>query len=707
MNKAERRNFQKVLTTYLKEIHEIYTRRDFSEGSFYSSLEDLFENCSHFFITEEEVKALVLPKKTEVGIPDFRIRKDGEIIGHIEAKVPDSNLHEIEKTEQIQRYLSALPNLIVTNFVEFWLYRNGTFIEKVELCSPAALHGLKAPVPENVDAFFDFVKKFCDFTISEIQSASALAIALADKTKFSRQILKEVLEREDRDSIPLESFYEVFRKTLIGSLTEAKFVDLYAQTITYGLFAAKITARKEQITKDNAWEFIPGNVPLLSHIFHTFVGPTTPEAMNWIIEDLLNVLNKTDVDAITKEQEATYGTRDPIIHFYDTFLGEYNPEERAKLGVYYTPPEVVDYIVKSIHKLLKEKFGKEKGLAEEGLKLLDPAAGTLTFIIRALGRALLELQDNRMGGMIPLNIKNHILADFYAFEIQVVPYIIGHLRVAMSLEKAWDYEFSKDERFQFYLTNTLEMKEPEQELLLPQLTEEGREARKVKEKEPILVVLGNPPYSVSSENKSEFIEQLMADYKKDVKTEKNIQPLSDDYIKFIRFAHWKISQTGKGIFGYISNNSYLSGVIHRGMRKELLSTFDEIYILNLHGSSRIGEKTPEGGKDENVFDIQQGVAIAIYVKLEKPQKEKKVYYADMWGLRDAKYKYLRRNDVTSTDWQELEPQAPYYFFVPKDFALQDEYDKFWKVTEIFKVWSAGVKTSRDHFVVGLSEEEIT
>ena len=669
-------------------------------------MEKLFEDFSQFFLSKEGVKVRILPKKTEVGIPDFLIRKNGEIIGHIEAKTPDSNLHDVEESEQLKKYRDALPNLILTNFLEFRLYRDGALIDKAEVCSPIALHGLKPPVPEDVEALFGLLIVFYSFSTPEIKSASELATTLADKTKFSQHILRGVLERKDKDSIPLESFYEVFRKTLIGSLTEERFVDLYAQTITYGLFAAKIMAGKEGINKENAWNFIPGNVPLLSHIFHTFVGPDTPEAMNWIINDTLNMLNKTDIVAITKAKEATYGTRDPIIHFYDTFLGEYNPDERAKLGVYYTPPEVVDYIVKSIHKLLKEQFGKEKGLAEEGLKLLDPAAGTLTFIIRALGRALLELEDNRLGGMIPLNIKNHILSDFYAFEIQVVPYIIGHLRVAMSLEKVWDYEFEKDERFQFYLTNTLEMKEPEQELLLPQLTEEGQEAKKVKEQVPILVVLGNPPYSVSSENKSEFIEKLMEDYKREVKEERNIQPLSDDYIKFIRFAHWKINQTGKGIVGFISNNSYLSGVIHRGMRKELLETFDEIYILNLHGSSRIGEKTPEGGKDENVFDIQQGVAIAIYVKSEKPFKEKRLYYADLWGLRNDKYKYLRRIDVMSTDWQELEPVAPYYFFVPKDFALQEEYDKFWKVTDIFKEWSSGVNTHRDHFVVGFTKEEI-
>ena len=708
MNRAERRNFQKVLTTYLKVIHEIYTRRDFREESFYLPLKDLFENCSHFFITEGEAKALVLPKQTEVGIPDFCIDKDSEIVGHIEAKVPDSNLHEIEKTEQIQRYRNALPNLIVTNFLEFWLYRNGALIEKVELCSPTALHGLKAPVPENVDAFFDFVNEFYSFSTPEIRTASALAIALADKTKFSRHILKEVLERADRDSIPLESFYEVFRKTLIGGLTEERFVDLYAQTITYGLFAARIMAGKEKINKENAWKFIPGNVPLLSHIFHTFVGPDTPVAMNWIIEDLLNVLNKTDVVAITKEQAATYGTRDPIIHFYDTFLGEYNPEERAKLGVYYTPPEVVDYIVKSIHKLLKEKFGKEKGLAEEGLKLLDPAAGTLTFIIQALRKAEFELLDNRMGGLIPLNIKNHILADFYAFELQVVPYIIGHLRVAMALE-AWEYEFSKDEQFQFYLTNTLEMKEPEQELLLPQLTEEGREARKVKEKEPILVVLGNPPYSGISENKGKWITDLIEDYKyvdgKHFGEKKHW--LQDDYVKFIRFGQWKIDQTGEGVLGFITNHSYLDNPTFRGMRQSLMKSFDEIYLLNLHGNSLKKEKCPDGSKDENVFDIRQGVAIGLFIKRKgERRRTARVFYADLWGLREDKYKWLLRNDKNKTKWKELKPNTPFYFFVPIEGTYWDEYANYWKITDIFPVNSVGIVTARDKFVIDFDKEAL-
>ena len=366
--------------------------------------------------------------------------------------------------------------------------------------------------------------------------------------------------------------------------------------------------------------------------------------------------------------------------------------------------------LKSIHKLLKEKFGKDRGLAEEGLKLLDPAAGTLTFIIRALGRALLELQDYHLGGMIPLNIKNHILADFYAFEIQVVPYIIGHLRVAMSLEKVWNYEFEDDDRFQFYLTNTLEMKEPEQELLLQQLTEEGREAMYVKEKEPILVVLGNPPYSGMSENKGEWILGLIEDYKiVDDKPlgEKNPKWLQDDYVKFIRFGQWKIDQTGEGVLGFITNHSYLDSPTFRGMRQSLMKSFDEIYVLNLHGNSLKREKCPDGSKDENVFDIRPGVAIGLFIKRKDTgERPVKVFYADLWGLREVKYKWLLQNDRTTTEWQELKPKSPFYFFVPIKGTYWDEYKKYWKITDIMPTYSAGIVTARDKLTVQDSPEEV-
>ena len=289
----------------------------------------------------------------------------------------------------------------------------------------------------------------------------------------------------------------------------------------------------------------------------------------------------------------------------------------------------------------------------------------------------------------------------------MAPYAVGHLKMSFLLEEL-GYRLQKDDRVKLYLTNTLEMEELAQTELpgMASLSEESHLAGKVKKEQPILVILGNPPYSVSSFNKSDFIEREMNVYKEDVRTERNIQPLSDDYIKFIRFAHWKIDRDGKGIIGMITNNSYLSGLIHRGMRKKLLESFDEIYILNLHGNSRIGEKCPDGSKDENVFDIQQGVSVTLFAKKEKRGKACKVSYHDIYGLRESKYRYLNKKDIRNTKWTKLKPSAPYYFFVEKDFALQGIYDKFVPTPEIFKIFSEGIKTHRDHFVVGFAEEEI-
>ncbi|MGB2728805.1 MAG: type ISP restriction/modification enzyme [Halobacteriota archaeon] len=721
MNKTEKDKLEKILTAYLKEIHEIYTKRDFREESFYPALKKLFENCSGLLSVEEGAGVLVSPKRTEVGIPDFLIHKKDGSIGDIEAKTPESNLQEVEKSEQIQRYRNALPNLILTNFLDFRLYRDGKFRYSVEICKLSALQGLKPPVAEKVDLFFELLSEFYSFPVREIKTASELAILLADKTKLSKTVLMEVMEKvAEPDYIPIISFYEVFRKALIEGLTKDKFVDLYAQTITYGLFAAKMIAGEKEITRGNAWEFVPGNVPLLRKIFHIFSGPDAPEAMSWIINDIVNVLNKTRIKAIFQDTGAMYD-RDPIIHFYDTFLGEYDPEEKKKLGVYYTPPEVVAYIVASVHELLKEKFRKDQGLAEYGVKLLDPAAGTLTFVIRAIGRALAELKDHRLDGLIPSNIKGHILSDFFAFEIQIVPYVVGHLRVAMYLEDKWGHRLEEDERIQFYLTNSLELKEPEQMLFLPELTEEGKKASEVKEKVPILVVIGNPPYSGISENKGDWITALIEDYKyvdgKHFGEKKHW--LQDDYVKFIRFGQWKIDRTGEGILGFITNHSYLDNPTFRGMRQSLMKSFDEIYLLNLHGNSLKKEKCPDGSKDENVFDIRQGVAIGLFIKnlslkkkalpKKKEQEEEgiaKVYYAEQWGLREDKYKWLRGNAITTTEWEELKPSSPYYFFVPREDTYWDVYERYWKVTDIFPVNCTGIVTARDKFVIDFDREAL-
>jgi len=723
MKKTERGKLEKALSSYFKEIHTIYTGGDFREESFYHALKGLIEECSQLVPTQAGANALVLPRKTEAGIPDFRIGKNGEIVGYIEAKLPDANLREVEDTEQLKRYRDSLPNLILTNFLEFRLYRYGSPIDKVEVGRQFTLQSLRfPPVPEKLDLFYELLEKFFSFSTPEIQKSSDLSVELAKRTRFLEHILQEELSKENEEVTRL---FKAFKEELIEGLTKERFADLYAQTITYGLFAARMKVQNG-FKGETAWKFIPESLPLLKEIFYSMMGPHFPESLSWIVHDISQVLEKADIPSILREFKTTRWDEDPVIHFYETFLATYNPQERQRLGVYYTPLPVVSYIVRSIHKLLKDRFGKSEGLATRDVTLLDPAAGTLTFAVQAIKQVQKELEEKNKQGLITSYIEEHVLPHFHAFEILVAPYTVGHFKVSMVLEDM-GYRFKGGERFQFYLTNTLEMKAPKQISFLIDLAKEGQEAKRIKEKVPILVVLGNPPYSVSSENKSIFIEGgripdktnkygkvikykhisgLMDAYKEDVRDERNIQPLSDDYIKFIRFAHWKIAQAGKGILGFITNNSYLSGIIHRGMRRKLLDTFDEIYILNLHGSSRIGEKTPEGSKDENVFDIQQGVAIALYAKLETTPKEKKVYYADLWGLREEKYKYLFGNDARSTEWQELKPVSPYYFFVPKDFALQAEYEKFWKVTEIFKEWSSGVKTHRDHFIVGFTKEEI-
>ena len=360
--------------------------------------------------------------------------------------------------------------------------------------------------------------------------------------------------------------------------------------------------------------------------------------MEWIIDDISEILSVADINKILHQYFHEGKGKDPIVHFYETFLSEYDPKTREMRGVYYTPEPVVSYIVRSLHSILKEQFKRPDGLASNTVTVLDPAAGTLTFLAESAKLAVDEFVSKYGEGGKENFIKEHILKNFYAFELMMAPYAVGHLKMSFLLEEL-GYRLQKDDRVKLYLTNTLEMEELAQTELpgMVSLSEESHLAGKVKKEQPILVILGNPPYSVSSVNKSDFIEQEMELYKEDVREEKNIQPLSDDYIKFIRFAHWKIDRDGKGIIGMITNNSYLSGLIHRGMRKRLLDSFDEIYILNLHGNSRIGEKCPDGSKDENVFDIQQGVSIVLFIKKEQKGKACKVFYQDVYGLRENKY----------------------------------------------------------------------
>lgn len=699
-----------MLKTYLKKLHEISSRGDAREESFYSTLEGLLKDYAQDQ-AKKNVQITTLPKKTEAGNPDFRVW-DGKqhIVGYIEAKDPKVEfLDQIETSDQLKRYRHTFPNLLLTNFFEFRLYRDGELVDRVQIGRPAILHKVKAVPPvENEEQFLNLLDKFFSFALPKVYDARSLAVELAKRTRFLKEgvVSEELKEEASGKKGFILGFYEAFRKYLISGLSHEEFADLYSQTVTYGLFAARTRAEGE-FNRKLAYDNIPHTIGILRDVFKFVSLGDLPKQMEWIIDDISEVLAVTDVKKLLHRYFHEGKGKDPIIHFYETFLAEYDPATREKRGVYYTPEPVVSYIVRSVHDILKEQFDRKDGLATESVTVLDPAAGTLTFLAEAASLAVTEFADKYGKKGKEHFIKDHILKNFYAFELMMAPYAIGHIKMSFLLEEL-GYRLREDDRFKLYLTNTLEMEELEQTELpgMSSLSEESHLAGKVKKEQPILVIVGNPPYSVSSANRSDFIDKEMDLYKRDVRDERNIQPLSDDYIKFLRFAHWKIDKAGEGIIGMITNNSYLSGVIHRGMRKTLLESFNEIYILNLHGNSRLGEKCPDGSKDENVFDIMQGVTISIFVKGRKRKGPGKVFYQDVYGLRKKKYDYLESNDLRLTKWMEIRPHEPYYFFEKKDFVEPEKYKKLWSILDIFKENSMGVTTARDHFVVGFTEKEI-
>lgn len=724
-----------IINEYIRKLSEVASLGDAREESYYPSLKELFERYAQLQ-GRREIQVTTLPKKTEAGNPDFRVW-DGKqhIIGYIEAKNPQTDdLDPIEFSEQVQRYLHTFPNLILTNFFEFRLYRNGTLIEKVRIANPFLLFRLgQTPPLEKADEFINLLEKFFSFSLPEVRDARALAEELAKRTRFLKNIVFHQLTEELREEKgPLFGFYTAFKEYLLKGINPAEFADLYSQTITYGLFAAR-TRSTNSFNRRLAYDNIPKTIGILRDVFRFIsLGELHPE-MEWIIDDISEVLALTDVDNILHQYFREGKGNDPIVHFYETFLAVYDPEIRRRRGVYYTPEPVVSYIVRSVQKALKDKMGKALGLADEGVTVLDPAAGTLTFLAYATRLLADEIVSKYGVGFRKMLLRGHILQNFYAFELMMAPYTIGHLKMSLLFEEL-GYKLEEGERFKLYLTNALEMEELAQTQFpgMASLSEESHLAGEVKREKPILVIMGNPPYSTESVNRGEWISrEIKAYYRVNGKPlrEKNTKPLQDDYVKFIRFAQWKIEQNKEGVLGFITNHNYLDNPTFRGMRQSLMNTFDEIYILNLHGNSLKKERCPDGSKDENVFDIRPGVAIALMIKRKKEEKETprriyelpqtesptpphgaekqcKVYYADLWGLRKDKYDYLLQNDISTTIWQELTPKSPLYFFIPKKEEFAELYEKFVKITDIFPIHNVGVDTGRDRLTIKWTREEV-
>ena len=690
----------------MNEIFKVARRGDAREESYYKALATLMGSFAQS-INRAKTEVTIQPKRTEAGNPDFRIW-DGRqhIIGYIEAKSPDEeNLDSVEGTEQLKRYLKAFANVILTNFFEFRLYREGRLVEKVQIGRPFIARQLKTiPPVENEDKFFDLLDKFFTFSLPRTYTPKTLAQALACRTHYLREQILLELSGSNGD---LNGFYEAFQQHLIAGLTKEDFADMYAQTITYGLFAAS-TRCKEEFNRKLAFDNIPRTIGILREVFR-FVSLEEPgDELVWIIDDIADMLAVADVKRILHKYFIEGKGKDPIVHFYETFLVQYDPKEREQRGVYYTPQEVVSYIVGSLNIILKEHFDKTDGLATGSITVLDPGAGTLTFLAEAAKVAIQEFVDKYGQGGKSEIIKNHILKNYYAFELMMAPYAIGHLKMGFLLEE-FGYTLAQDDRFKLYLTNTLDMKELAESNLpgMSSLSRESHAAGVVKKEKPILVILGNPPYSGHSANKGPWISKEIKEYYKVAGKdlgEKNPKWLQDDYVKFIRFAQWKIDQAGEGVLGFITNHSYLDNPTFRGMRWSLMNSFNHIYVLDLHGNSKKREKCPDDSKDENVFDIQQGVAIILAVK--KKGLRKKVSHSNLWGLRRHKYDWLRRHYIKNTRWKKLTPKKEFYFFVPRDEKLLAGYEKYPRITEIFGANSVGIVTSRDRFVIACEKAEL-
>ena len=578
-----------------------------------------------------------------------------------------------------------------------------------------------------------------------IGHAGALARTMAAKTRILRDAMVSVLA-QDKGTGPLHDLWQVYRQVLITNLSAEDFTNLQAQTTTYGLFAARCGhPAGVPFTRQSA--VFSTTTPFLQEIFGHIAAPELDERMAWIVDDLARLLDQVDMAAVLEDFRQRSQRQDPVMHFYENFLKAYDPELKDIRGVYYTPEPVVAYIVRSVDELLQDQFGVAFGLADmpgpgerHRVLILDPAAGTGTFLREVIVQIRATLERQGLADSWPEYVKQHLLPRLFGFELLMAPYAVGHLKLALELgNEHQGLQLEPGQRLNVFLTNSLEggHRQAQGVLLAHAVAREAASADEVKWQKPAMVILGNPPYSGHSINKNPWINQLLRGQGDDGATgsyfhidgqplqEKNMKWLNDDYVKFIRFAQWRIETTGEGILAFVTNHSYLDNPTFRGMRRSLMETFDDLYLLDLHGNARRREKAPDGGKDMNVFDIQQGVAIGFFVKhgQSSRQRTKNVFWAERWGERDAgpsggKYGWLAANTVETTPWRRLIPQAPSYLFVPRDGETTEEYENGWKVTDIFLEHSVGITTARDklsiqfdvdslrQIVNGFSEREI-
>jgi len=714
------------ISQYLNQIQKNLQTGVAKELTHRSALEKLLETL------QPAISVVNEPKRIECGSPDLVIldpKADNMPLGYIEAKDIGLSLDNALKTEQLERYLAFSDNLILTDYLEFrWFVKHERQPKIIVRLATVDKSGHIQIFNESFQEFENLIALFVQTQAITLKNPLDLAESMAKIAIPMRSAVLNAYQLEK--SGPLHDQFDSFRSILVDSLTKEQFADMYAQTACYGLFAAKCSALEKPFSRILAVHYVPKTNPFLRRLFNQIVGIDIDDRLVWAVEHLVAILNHTDIAAILTDFGKRTRQTDPVVHFYETFLKHYDPKMREMRGVYYTPEPVVSYIVRSVDGLLKQRFKLRDGLAdssrlESGLhkvQILDPAVGTGTFLYAVFNHIFAKFMKNK--GMWSAYVAEHLLPRVHGFELLMAPYTVAHMKLGLQLQEM-GYEFDSDERLQIFLTNSLEnAHETGSTPTLPfaeWLVNEGRAASEVKQDSPVMVIIGNPPYSGHSLNKGDWITHLlrgidnnldaeMANYfEVDGKplNERNPKWLQDDYVKFIRFAQWRIESTGYGILGFITNHGYLDNPTFRGMRQALMQDFDEIYVLDLHGNSLKKEKAPDGSADQNVFDIQQGVAISFFVKYRKASaKPAKVFHAGLWGGREGKYAWLEKQDVKTTDWEALKPSEAFYLFIPQDMRLRSEYEQYWKVSEMMPVNSVGIVTARDDLTIHKSRQAV-
>lgn len=715
-----------TIADYLESLNRRYKTGITTEHSFRGDLQQLIESIAPGIMATNE------PTRIACGAPDFIVTKRNIPLGYIEAKDIGVDLTSKTLKEQFDRYKNSLDNLIFTDYLDFHFYKSGVLVTTIRI---GKTEGNKiVPIAEKLDEFSALIKDFCAYAGQSIKSSKILAEMMAGKARMLANIIEKSLESDTANAADstLKDQMKAFKDILIHDITHKEFSDIYAQTVAYGMFAARLhDFSMDSFTRQEASEMIPKSNPFLRKLFGYIAGPDIDERIVWVVDALADIFRATDVAALLKNFGKATAQQDPIIHFYETFLAAYDPALRKARGVWYTPEPVVNFIVRAVDDILKKEFNLPDGLADRSktkvkvkvattdkrtsgtkeveqevhrVQILDPATGTGTFLAEVIKQVYKKFEGQE--GLWSNYVEEHLVPRLNGFELLMASYAMAHLKLDLLLTET-GYKPKKQNRLRVYLTNSLEEHHPDTGTLFANwLSTEANEANYIKRDTPVMVVMGNPPYSVSSSNKGEWIQNLISDYKKDL-NERKIN-LDDDYIKFIRYGQYFIEKNGEGILAYISNNSFIDGVTHRQMRKALLKTFDKLYIVDLHGNAKKLETTPEGGKDENVFDIMQGVSINLFIKSRGKAQNKfgEVMHFNLYGLREDKYNILKESSWSKMKWQTLQYEEPYYFFVPKDFSEVKSYETGFKIDDLIIKYSSGIETQKDSIAIKQKKDDL-